>query len=116
MRTVALPKLIKPMKKVADTGNGMSGPILGQVYDCLPQIELIHINKKPDGRSPSHGWDPLQPENRLQLQKKVIEEGADLGFTFDGDRFFAIDDSGILFPGDFLTSLFSQYFLKKYWF
>ncbi|MBP95992.1 phosphomannomutase/phosphoglucomutase [Candidatus Poribacteria bacterium] len=116
MLTLVTPKLIKPMKVVADSGNGMSGPILDQVYNCLPQIELIHINEKPDGISPIHGWDPLEPENRDQLQRKVIDEGADLGFAFDGDgdRFFAIDDSGKFFAGDFLTSLFSQYFLKKY--
>ena len=103
------------MKIVADSGNGMAGPIFQQVYRCLPQIELIHLNQKPDGISTTHGWDPLQPENRHQLQQKVVDEGANLGFAFDGDgdRFFAIDDKGQFFAGDFLTSLFSQYFLKR---
>ena len=108
-------KSLAPTKVVADSGNGMAGPILQQIYDHLPQIDLIHINEKPDGISPVHGWDPLQPENRRQLQQKVIDEGANLGFAFDGDgdRFFAIDDRGDFFPGDFLTSLFSQHFLRK---
>ena len=108
-------KSIRDMKIVADTGNGMSGPILQDVFACLPQIELIHINEELNGVSPAHGWDPLQPENHQQLQQRVIDEKADLGFAFDGDgdRFFAIDDKGNFFPGDFLTAFFTQHFLKK---
>jgi len=106
---------IRPMKVVADTGNGMAGPILQKTYACLPQIELIHINEEVNGKSPTHGWDPLDPENHSQLQKRVIDEGADLGFAFDGDgdRFFAIDDRGNFVSGDFLTALLAQHLLKK---
>ena len=115
MFSLVAPESIKPMKIIADSGNGMAGPILGKVYDCLPQIDLIHINQKLDGVSPTHGWDPLKPENHYQLQQKVIDEGADLGFAFDGDgdRFFVIDDRGQILAGDFLTSILSRYFLKK---
>ena len=109
------PKSTAPMKIVADTGNGMAGPILHQVFSNLPHIDLIHINQELNGISPTHGWDPLQTENRLQLQEEVVSKKADLGFAFDGDgdRFFAIDDKGAFFPGDFLTSLFAKYFLEK---
>ena len=69
---------IRSMKIVADTGNGMAGPILQQTYAHLPQIELIHINQEPNGISPAHGWDTLQPETHRQLQQKVIDEKADL--------------------------------------
>ena len=74
---------------VADTGNGMVGPILQRVYAHLP-VELIGMYLDPDGSLPNHGLDPLQPENRAELQRRVVEEGADVGFAFDGDgdRFF----------------------------
>ncbi len=51
---------------------------------------------EPDGSLPNHGLDPLQEENRAELQRRVAEEGADVGFAFDGDgdRFFTIDDRG----------------------
>ena len=106
----------RPMKIVADTGNGMAGPILKETYDQIPQIEMIYMNLEPNGVNPSHGWDPLQLENRQDLELKVLNEKADLGFAFDGDgdRFFIIDNSGEFVSGDFLTALLAQHMLLKY--
>ncbi len=50
-----------------DTGNGMVGPILKEVFSRLP-VELIGLYLEPDGNLPNHGLDPLQPENRAELQ------------------------------------------------
>lgn len=109
------PAEIKPLKVIADTGNGMVGPILQQVYARLP-VRLIGLYLEPDGRAPNHGFDPMQPENRTVLQQRVVEEEADLGFAFDGDgdRFFVIDDRGQFVPGDFVTALLGKYMLEKY--
>ncbi|NJN65503.1 MAG: phosphomannomutase/phosphoglucomutase [Chloroflexaceae bacterium] len=106
---------IKPLKVVADTGNGTVGPILQEVYRHLP-VTLIGMYLEPDGSLPNHGLDPLQPENRAELEQRVVEEGAAIGFAFDGDgdRFFAIDDRGRFIPGDFLTALMGRYLLKKH--
>ncbi|HIG54098.1 MAG TPA: phosphomannomutase/phosphoglucomutase [Candidatus Latescibacteria bacterium] len=108
------PAQIKPLKVVADTGNGMVGPILQQVYDRLP-VELIGMYLDPDGSLPNHGLDPMQPENRADLERRVIEEGADIGFAFDGDgdRFFIVDDRGHFVPGDFVTALMGCYMLER---
>lgn len=102
------------LKVVADTGNGMVGPILSEVYARLP-VELIGLYLDPDGTLPNHGLDPLQPENRAELQQRVKDEGADIGFAFDGDgdRFFAIDDRGDFISGDFLTAILGRYLLEK---
>ncbi len=107
---------LAPMKVLADTGNGMVGPILQRVYDRLPNIELVGMYLDPDGSLPNHGLDPLQPENRAELQARVPAEGAAAGFAFDGDgdRFFTIDDRGEFVSGDFLTALMGQYYLEKY--
>ncbi|HEY84810.1 MAG TPA: phosphomannomutase/phosphoglucomutase [Chloroflexi bacterium] len=106
---------LKPLKVIADTGNGMVGPILQRVYEQLP-IEFSGMYLDPDGNLPNHGLDPLQPENRAELQARVAAEGADIGFAFDGDgdRFFTIDDRGEFVSGDFLTALMGQYYLEKY--
>ena len=106
---------LKPLKVIADTGNGMVGPILKRVYDHLP-VQLIGMYLEPDGSLPNHGLDPLQPENRAELQRRVVEEGADIGFAFDGDgdRFFTIDDRGKFVAGDFMTALMGQYYLERY--
>jgi phosphomannomutase len=108
-------KAIKPIKVIVDTGNGMVGPILKEVYQRLP-IQLIGLYLDPDGSLPNHGLDPLQPENRAELQARVKSEGAAIGFAFDGDgdRFFAIDDRGDFISGDFLTAIMGQYLLEKH--
>lgn len=106
---------LKPLKIIADTGNGMVGPILERVYEKLP-VQLTGMYLEPDGSLPNHGLDPLQPENRAELQQRVVDEGADIGFAFDGDgdRFFTIDDRGQFVSGDFLTALMARYYLGKY--
>ncbi|MBO9312676.1 MAG: phosphomannomutase/phosphoglucomutase [Chloroflexus sp.] len=105
---------IKPLKVIVDTGNGMVGPILQEVYSHLP-IQLTGMYLDPDGTLPNHGLDPLMPENRAELQQRVKDEGADIGFAFDGDgdRFFAIDDRGEFISGDFLTAILGRYLLEK---
>ncbi|MBE7473903.1 MAG: phosphomannomutase/phosphoglucomutase [Anaerolineales bacterium] len=107
---------LAPLKVIADTGNGMVGPILKRVYERLSSVMLTGMYLEPDGSLPNHGLDPLQPENRAELQARVPAEGADVGFAFDGDgdRFFTIDDRGDFVSGDFLTALLGQYFLEKY--
>jgi phosphomannomutase len=104
---------LKPLKVVADTGNGMVGPILKRVFARLP-VDLVGLYLDPDGSLPNHGLDPLQPENRAELERRVIAEGADAGFAFDGDgdRFFVIDDRGEFVAGDYLTALLGRYLLQ----
>src|SRR5262245_41391061 len=113
LRLIDLPA-IKPLIVVADTGNGMVGPILKRVYAHLP-VKLIGLYLEPDGSLPNHGLDPLQPENRAELERRVVAEQADVGFAFDGDgdRFFVIDDRGQFIAGDYLTALLGRYLLQK---
>ena len=106
---------LAPLKVIADTGNGMVGPILQRIYSRLPTVELTGMYLEPDGNLPNHGPDPLQPENRAELQQRVVAEGADIGFTFDGDgdRCFAVDDRGEFVSSDFLSALIGQYLLES---
>jgi phosphomannomutase len=108
-------KALRPLKVVVDTGNGTVGPILAEVFRHLP-VTLIGLYLDPDGNLPNHGLDPLQPENRAELQRRVVVEGADIGFAFDGDgdRFFTIDDRGEFVSGDFLTAILGSYLLEKH--
>jgi phosphomannomutase len=106
--------VILPLKVVVDTGNGMVGPILTGIYKHLP-VRLTGLFLEPDGHLPNHGLNPLEPENRAELERLVVAQNADIGFAFDGDgdRFFAIDDHGRFVPGDFLTAIMAGSFLEK---
>jgi phosphomannomutase len=105
---------IKPLKVVVDGGNGMAGPMVGPLLERLG-LDLVTAYWTPDGNFPDHEPNPLLPENREFVMRKVVEEGADLGIAWDGDadRCFFIDDAGAFVDGDFLTALLAQALLSK---
>jgi phosphomannomutase len=105
----------KPMKIFADTANGMVGPSLIELFKRIPQLKVVEMYFEPDGTFPNHGGDPLQEDNRREIQQRIPIEGGDLGFLFDpdGDRFFCVDKTGRFVSGDFLTAVLAEYFLKK---
>src|SRR4051794_33835116 len=87
---------IKPLKVVLDGGNGMAGPMVGPILETLGPLTLVPTYWEPDGEFPDHEPNPLLPENREFIIKKVLETGADLGIAWDGDadRCFFIDGEG----------------------
>jgi phosphomannomutase len=105
---------VRPMKAVLDGGNGMAGPMVGPLLDRLP-VEQVRTYWTPDGSFPDHEPNPLLPENRQFVIKKVLSEGAELGIAWDGDadRCFFIDDCGTFVDGDFLTALLAESILEK---
>ncbi|WP_345478660.1 phosphomannomutase/phosphoglucomutase [Nesterenkonia rhizosphaerae] len=91
---------IRPLKVVVDAANGMAGmttpAVLGDaVLQALP-LEIIPLYFELDGTFPNHPANPLESENLRDLQKAVVEHGADIGLAFDGDadRCFVIDERG----------------------
>jgi phosphomannomutase len=109
------PATIKPLKVVLDGGNGMAGPMVGPILEQLGQLELVPTYWQPDGEFPDHEPNPLLPENREFVIRKVLETGADLGIAWDGDadRCFFIDGAGDFVPGDFVTALLAASMLEK---
>jgi phosphomannomutase len=105
---------VKPLRVVVDAANGMAGAMLPPVLERLP-IDAVRCYFEPDGSFPNHEPNPLLPENREFIVRKVTEEGADLGVAFDGDadRCFFVDDTGEFVPGDFVTALLAESILAK---
>jgi phosphomannomutase len=105
---------LKPLRVVIDAANGMAGAMLPPVLEQLP-IDVVRHFFEPDGTFPNHEPNPLLPENREFIVRKVTEEGADLGVAFDGDadRCFFVDDTGEFVPGDFVTALLAESILAK---
>mgnify|MGYP001579177765 CR=1 FL=1 len=69
---------IKEFKVVADCANAMGATYLEALFKKIPG-ELVKMNFELDGTFPVHQPDPLQFETLKDLQKRVIEEKADLG-------------------------------------
>src|SRR5947209_10428152 len=106
---------VKPLKVVVDAGNGMAGMILPRVFQRLP-CTLIPLYFELDGNFPNHPASPIEPENIVDLQKKVRETGADLGAAFDGDadRMFPVDEHGNFVDGSMVTAAVSNSLLHKH--
>lgn len=89
------------LKIVVDAGNGMGGltvpAVLGEAAG-LPRLplEIVPLYFELDGTFPNHEANPLEPANLVDLQRAVVEHGADLGLAFDGDadRCFVVDEQG----------------------
>lgn len=86
---------IRPLKVVVDAGNGMGGHTVPTVFEGLP-LDLVPMYFELDGTFPNHEANPLDPKNIVDLQARVIAEGADIGLAFDGDadRCFVVDERG----------------------
>jgi phosphomannomutase len=77
---------------------GLTVPaVLGEAagLPALP-LTIVPLYFELDGTFPNHEANPLDPANLVDLQRAVVEHGADLGLAFDGDadRCFVIDERG----------------------
>ncbi len=106
---------VRPLKVVIDAGNGMAGMVMPRVFEHLP-CELVPLYFELDGSFPHHPASPIEPENMVDLQKKVREVGADLGAAFDGDadRMFPVDEHGNVVDGSMVTTIVSNSLLRKH--
>ncbi len=106
---------LKPLKVVADTANGMGGLVVPKVFDGLP-FSLTVLFGELDGSFPNHPADPIQPENLKDLQRAVLDHGADVGLAFDGDadRVFLVDDKGIPVSGSTTTAIVAAGILDRH--
>jgi phosphomannomutase len=106
--------VLRPLKVVADTANGMGGLTAPAVFAGLP-FELEVLYGELDGTFPNHPADPIQPENLRDLQARVRATGADVGLAFDGDadRVFLVDDQGELVSGSLTTAIVADVMLRK---
>ena len=107
-------QLRRPLKVVADAGNGSGGPV-GPVVLRNLGCEVIALHCELDGRFPNHHPDPTLPENLEDLIRTVDAEGADLGVAFDGDadRVGVVAPGGKILWGDELLVIFAREILSR---
>jgi phosphomannomutase len=103
------------IKAVLDPGNGMGAIGATAIFKRLP-LELVKMYFDLDGTFPNHPPDPLEEANRREIMERVSAEGAQIGMAWDGDadRCFFVDDTGQFVPGDFVTALLGESFVRKF--
>ena len=106
---------LRPLRVVVDAGNGMAGYTVPEVLGGLP-LDVVPMYFELDGTFPNHEANPLDPANLVDLQKRVVTEGADIGLAFDGDadRCFVVDERGEPVSPSAITGLVAVRELAKY--
>ena len=96
-------------KIVIDCANGAACRFAPELFARIG-CTVISINDDPNGKNINENCGSLHLD---QLQKKVIEAGADIGVAFDGDadRALFVDEKGDLVDGDATLWILAQYFL-----
>lgn len=104
----------RPLRLVADAGNGCAGLVLGELAQRLP-FEFVRLHMEPDGTFPNGVPNPLLPERRAATAAAVREAGADMGIAWDGDfdRCFLYDGDGNFIEGYYCIGLLAQELLRR---
>lgn len=106
---------IRPLVVAVDAGNGMGGFTVPAVLEGLP-LDIRPLYFELDGSFPNHEANPLDPKNLVDLQRFVVEQGADIGLAFDGDadRCFVVDELGQPVTPSAICALVASRYLAKY--
>lgn len=88
---------------VVDCANGGGYKVAPKVFEELG-AEVICIHNEPNGFNINLDCGALHPQD---LQNKVLEHHADIGFALDGDadRLIAVDEKGNVLDGDQILAI-----------
>ncbi|HVJ37391.1 MAG TPA: phosphomannomutase/phosphoglucomutase, partial [Stenotrophomonas sp.] len=107
-------QLDRPLKVVADAGNGVAGEIAPRLLEAIG-AEVIPLYCDVDGTFPNHHPDPSEPHNLEDLVQMVQRFDADIGLAFDGDgdRLGVVTREGKMVFPDRLLMLFAADVLQR---
>lgn len=113
-RILEFAESIEELSVAVDTGNGMGGLTVPEVFEQLP-LDVTFLHPELDGSFPNHIPNPLKSENTKDLREEVSGGGYDLGIAFDGDadRAVFVDENGETIPADLMTALLSERMLER---
>ncbi|GAA4899109.1 phosphomannomutase/phosphoglucomutase [Tessaracoccus lubricantis] len=100
---------------VVDAGNGMAGHTALTAL-AGRSLDIVGLYLELDGSFPNHPANPLEPENLVDAQRAVVDNGADLGLVFDGDadRCFIVDEQGDVVDPSVITAMIAVAELAKH--
>ena len=108
-------KVNKRIKAVVACGNGTAGLFAPLALKRIG-VEVIPLHCDLDSNFPNYNPNPEDMKMLSDLGKHVLENGADIGFAFDGDgdRVGVVDDNGKEIFSDKLGLLIARNISKKY--
>ncbi|MGC9003234.1 MAG: phosphoglucosamine mutase [bacterium] len=101
----------KGLRIVIDSANGAGYELAPLLFSEL-DANVILLNGKPNGRNINEGCGAVHPQ---EMARKVIESGAHLGFSLDGDgdRVIFSDEKGEIIQGDGALCILATYMKDK---
>jgi phosphoglucosamine mutase len=101
------PKRLDGYKIVVDCGNGAASHLGPELLTGLG-AQVVTMGCHPDGRNINLDCGALHVD---ALCRRVVAEGADAGFAFDGDadRCIAVSSSGAIIDGDAVLLIVARY-------
>ncbi len=102
-------------KIVIDPTHSTAGEIVPDILKKMGH-QVIEKNCRVDSSFPLGGADPTDVVVAERLAKEVVEEKADIGFSYDpdGDRIGIVDEKGNIIWNDVLLSIFATGVLKNH--
>lgn len=99
------------MRIVVDCANGATSYIVPRLLTDLG-AEVICYHTEPDGTNINRKCGALYPEF---IRRKLIENKADIGLTFDGDgdRLIPVDEMGKIRDGDYVMAICAKYLIEQ---
>jgi phosphomannomutase/phosphoglucomutase len=100
---------IRKFKVVVDGCAATPGLFLPKIFRHVG-CKVVEQNTKPDPNFPVGVADPTEKKVQERLAKRVVEERADIGFSYDtdGDRIGVVDAKGNLIWNDTLLALYAK--------
>lgn len=101
--------ITKKFKVVIDASCATPGAVMPELLR-LAGCEVVASNCELDFTFPLGTPDPTEMVVAERLKKKILQEHADLGFSYDvdGDRIGIVDDKGTIIWNDVLVALFAS--------
>lgn len=105
------PKGLSSFKIILDCAHGAFFKIAPDIFKSQ-NLNFKALHTSPNGQNINENCGVLHPE---ALSKAVLEEKADLGFSFDGDgdRLVVVDEKGKTLDGDNILAILSSHFSEK---
>lgn len=107
---------IKPLRVLADAGNGAAGLAMRALAPHLP-LQIEEMLYEPDGHFPNGVPNPILPEARARIEEKLRANPGhyDFAVAWDGDydRCFFLDETGQFIEGYYIVGVLAQALLSS---